>query len=207
MPVKKTTMVKPEPVIGETIGKSREEFKDITKWQKEVTKGEMEALTEYTGNAFDSIKALQEKLLVDKIKIKSLEGNSLKTAEYIANLEKLIDAGPNFSGEIYRGLKFINKEKADAFINSMKNNFSFKSFQSFSANFKIADGFSASKHPIILRFKKAPKRALDVSDFAGRFKSEREILIGSNSKYKIIKISKKRQAEIKITIVDLEEVL
>jgi len=200
-----------KPVIEKSLIGPRVPFKDISYWQKEVTKDEIEAIANYTEEQYGTIKEIQEKLLTGKVKIENLKG-----PEYIASakdamfLEKLIDAGPGFSKEIYRGLRFANKEKANVFLNSIKKDFSFKSLQSFSANLEVASQFSTSKCPVVLRFKKAPKRALDISDFAGHFKSEQEILVGSNSKYKIKKIDSKawvNKEGVNVTVIDLEEII
>jgi len=110
-------------------------------------------------------------------------------------VEKILKKMNGYNGTSYRGLAFRNESKRTAFLQQFKKGsiWNSKSFQSTSADERIAEGFSkglvpelANKKGVILQIK--GKSGRDIAEYSGIGRIEKEILFKAGTPFKVDKI-------------------
>lgn len=135
----------------------------------------------------------------------------LKKDEYLrqaATIEKAIEATPSFRGSIYRAMYWSDKSDFDKYMKKMTpgKEFSFKTMQSFSGSQSEAMYFTRKdSHNILLKFKNAPKRTMDISNLSVHA-FEKEVLVGMNSKYRVVRRKSLVVKGKKVVEITLEEI-
>jgi len=142
-------------------------------------------------NHINVVKAQLEKPLRSDMNL-----SSVSTALAEANkVEKVLDKMDGYSGVSYRGLAFGNETKRATFLRQFKKGsiWKSKSFQSTSADERIAEGFSkglvpelANKKGVILQIR--GKSGRDIAEYSGIGRIEKEILFKAGTPFKVDKI-------------------
>lgn len=160
-----------------------------------TTDEQKDAVTYYTKEGYRPLNNCRRRnLMCDKVDY----GKAME-------LNKLLTSAPKFEGEVYRGVEFSSKEKADAFISNFKKGGIYvdPGFMSTSTNKNIADQFKDSGNGglgISLKIKSKNGAAIkSLSDIP----SENEVLFGANSKFFVKNIKTgKNGYEIELENID-----
>lgn len=189
------------------------------KWEESLSEATISTLDAYTSDATQIVN-FQREISLGK---RSIEG-IMRTGtpgdkwylENIGRIEAALDTAPGFKGEVWRGMVF-EKAKGKNWLTVKKKfesgkPFAFDSLKSFSADQGVAQRFAAWDQPrpgqvkVMIHMKKAPKRSAYISELVD-LPEEAEVLVGSNSKYRVTKTVAEMVGKETHVLYELAEVL
>lgn len=201
VPKPKPAMIAPKPSLS---------FRQRQKiWLDSVSKKEKSSIGRYTGDGgYKRMRDVQRDLTNKKITLETATAGEKSLISSVSNIENLISNAPVIDKQIWRGMGFQRGNKSWEFFKKVmdsKKNFSFKTMQSFTSYKPIAGRFAKGDVKVYLTFKQAPSRTADISQLS-KFKFEKEVLLGSNSKYRVVSTTEKIGKKTSTYTYELAEV-
>jgi len=207
----KPPVVKPPELVPKPkpVGTFAEQQKE---WVKSISISEENAFLRYTVQSSQSSKMrlVQQDMLAGKLNVNALSGEQIINLRAIKEMEIAIERAPVYPKAIYRGMSF--KSVDDPMWRALQTQldvgktFSFRNIQSFSTSEKQALVFARKeKVHVVVKMKKAPKRSAVIRDISD-YPKEEEILVGSNSKYKVLSREIQGKGASKTYVYTVEEV-